>query len=217
MTAPAPVVTHLGLSDYESVWRRMQAFADAHHPERADEIWVVEHPPVFTLGLNAKPEHVLAAGEIPVIQVDRGGEVTYHGPGQLVVYPLVEMTRLGLGARDLVCALERAVVSMLADYGIESHPRADAPGVYVDGKKIASIGLRIRNRCSYHGMALNVAMDLSPFQRINPCGFRGLEITQISELGGPDNLRRVADDLLPKLIDNLGYNAEPALQANQKA
>lgn len=168
----------------------MQRFTDERDASTPDEIWLLEHPPIFTLGLAGKLEHVLAPGDIPVIQTDRGGQVTYHGPGQLVVYPLLDLRRLGLGVRELVMALEDAVIGYAAGLGIEARSRRDAPGVYVEGRKLASVGLRIRRGASYHGIALNVNMDLEPFSRINPCGYAGLEITQLSALGGP---RSVAD------------------------
>ena len=187
----------------------MQAFVDRRPADAHDEIWLLEHDPVFTLGQNAAPEHVLAAGDTPVVQVDRGGQVTYHGPGQLVVYPLVYLPRLGLGVRTLVDALEQTAVDLLALYGHRAVARRDAPGVYVDGAKVASIGLRIRRHWCYHGMAINVALDLSPFQRINPCGQAGLAMSQLASLGGPTSVRAAAADLLPVLLKNLGY-ATPA-------
>jgi lipoyl(octanoyl) transferase len=202
MRAP-PLVRHLGRVDYEPAWRRMQAFTETRSAGQADEIWFLEHPPVFTLGLNGSREHLLAPADIPVVQVDRGGQVTYHGPGQLVVYPLLDLGRSGLGVRALVCALERAVIRCVADYGIVARGNRQAPGVYVDGRKLASIGLRIRRNCSYHGLALNVDMDLEPFHRINPCGFRGLELTQLSNLGVSHDLQRVAADLESALLDEL--------------
>ena len=185
----------------------MQAFTERRDEHTPDEIWFLEHPPVFTLGLAGKMEHVLAPGDIEVVPIDRGGQVTYHGPGQLVVYPLLDLKRLKLGVRALVTALERAVVDVLADYGIDSAPRCDAPGVYVDARKVAALGLRVRRGCTYHGLAFNVAMDLEPFTRINPCGFAGLETTQVSALGGPADLHRVGADLLPHLLERLGYNS----------
>jgi lipoyl(octanoyl) transferase len=191
----------LGRVDYEPTWRAMQVFTDQRGADTPDEIWLLEHPPVFTLGLNGKREHVLAAGDIPVVNIDRGGQVTYHGPGQLVVYPLLDLRRLKLGIRALVVALENAIIGTVAQWGIVAQGRRDAPGVYVDGKKLASIGLRIRRGCSYHGLALNVNMDLAPFQRINPCGFAGLQVTQLSELGAPSDIRAVADAMLPNLIN----------------
>ena len=202
-----PRVRHLGLREYEPVWREMQAFAAERDEDTRDEIWFLEHPPVFTLGLNAKLEHVLAPGDIPVVPIDRGGQVTYHGPGQLVVYPLIDLKRVGLGVRELVTALEQAVIDTVGHYGIEAQARADAPGVYVEGRKLAALGLRIRRGSSYHGLAFNVCMDLEPFSRINPCGYRGLEVTQLADLGGPDDLDAVAGDLERFLLPSLGYEA----------
>lgn len=198
-----PVVRRLGRVDYEPTWRRMQALTETRGPDQADELWFLEHPPVFTLGLNGSREHLLAPGDIPVVHVDRGGQVTYHGPGQLVVYPLLDLGRSGLGVRALVCALERAVIRCVAGYGIEARGDREAPGVYVEGRKLASIGLRVRRNCSYHGLALNVAMDLEPFSRINPCGFQGLQLTQLAELGVGHDLDRVADDLERSLLQEL--------------
>lgn len=199
-----PVLRWLGRVDYEPTWRAMQRLVDAREPDTPDEIWFLEHPPVFTLGMNARPEHVLAPGDIPVVPIDRGGQVTYHGPGQLVVYPLLDLGRARLGVRALVEGIERAIVATVAGWGIEAAGRRDAPGVYVGARKLASIGLRIRRGCSYHGLALNVAMDLEPFRRINPCGYAGLEMTQLSELGGPADLGAVADALAPQLLAALG-------------
>jgi lipoyl(octanoyl) transferase len=195
----------LRMRDYEPTWRRMQVLTDGRDANTRDQIWFLEHPPVFTLGMAASREHLLAPGDIPVVAIDRGGQVTYHGPGQLVIYPLIDLRRRKLGVRDLVTALEMAVCDTAAGYGIDASPRADAPGVYVDGRKLASVGLRIRRGCSYHGLAFNVAMDLEPFARINPCGFAGLEVTQLEDLGAPTDLRQVAEDLLPHLLQRLGY------------
>jgi lipoyl(octanoyl) transferase len=203
----APVLRWLGRAQYQPTWRSMQRFVDARGPDTPDEVWFLEHPPVFTLGMNARPEHLLAPGDIPVVQIDRGGQVTYHGPGQLVVYPLLDLERAGLGVRALVEGIERAIVATVAQWGIEAVGRRDAPGVYVDARKLASIGLRIRRARSYHGLALNVAMDLEPFRRINPCGYAGLEMTQVSDLGGPADLRVVAEALAPRLLESLGYGA----------
>jgi lipoyl(octanoyl) transferase len=205
-----PVLRWLGRVDYEPTWRAMQRLVDARGPDTPDEIWFLEHPPVFTLGMNARPEHVLAPGDIPVVPIDRGGQVTYHGPGQLVVYPLLDLGRARLGVRPLVEGIERAIVATVADWGIEAAGRRDAPGVYVGSAKLASIGLRIRRSCSYHGLALNVAMDLEPFRRINPCGYAGLEMTQVSELGGPTDLGAVADVLAPQLLAALGLATQSA-------
>lgn len=204
-----PIIKHLGQVEYVPTWRAMEQFTLERGPETPDEIWFLEHPPVFTLGLAGKMEHVLAPGEIPVVHIDRGGQVTYHGPGQLVVYPLIDLRRRKLGVRELVEALENSVIDTLAGYGIQARGRRDAPGVYVDARKVCSIGIRVRRGCSYHGIAFNVAMDLEPFQRINPCGYAGLEMTQVSALGGPDSLRRVAEDLTPALLEHLRYNDAP--------
>ncbi len=200
----------LGRVDYEPTWRAMQRLVDARGPDAPDEIWFLEHPPVFTLGMNARPEHVLAPGDIPVVPIDRGGQVTYHGPGQLVVYPLLDLGRARLGVRPLVEGIERAIVATVAQWGIEAAGRRDAPGVYVGAAKLASIGLRIRRGCSYHGLALNVAMDLEPFRRINPCGYAGLEMTQVSELGGPADVGVVAEALAPQLLEALGLPTQSA-------
>ncbi len=198
-------IRSLGRREYEPLWRSMQAFTDSRGDQTPDEIWFTEHPPVFTLGLNASREHVLAPGDIPVIQIDRGGQVTYHGPGQLMVYPLIDLRRAGLGVRDLVTALEQSIIDLAAQYNIVAASRADAPGVYVQGKKIGSVGLRVRRNSSYHGMALNVDMDLEPFTRINPCGFEDLEVTDLAELGVTKDLSELARDLEPYLLRHLGF------------
>ena len=204
------ILRWLGRVDYEPTWRAMQRFTDERGPDTPDEIWLLEHPPVFTLGLAADPSHVLAPGDIPVIQIDRGGQVTYHGPGQLVAYPLVDVKRLGISVRGLVTALERAVIDYVADFGITAVGRRDAPGVYVDGRKLAALGLRIRRHASYHGLALNVDMDLDPFSRINPCGMAGLEVTQLKDLGGPADVKAVADALGPQILTSLKASAAAA-------
>jgi len=197
------VVRELGRQAYEPVWRAMQEFTNTRTESTPDEIWFCDHESVFTLGLNTKPEHLLAPGDIPVIQIDRGGQVTYHGPGQLMIYPLIDLRRAGLGVRDLVTALEQSVVDLAADYGIEAASRCDAPGVYVDGVKLASVGLRIRRGSSFHGMALNVDVDLEPFSRINPCGFKDLQLTDLERLGTDNDLAAVRDKLLPHLLRHL--------------
>jgi lipoyl(octanoyl) transferase len=202
-----PLLKWLGRVDYEPTWRAMQALTDARDESTPDQIWFLEHPPVFTLGMNAAPEHVLAPGAIPLVQIDRGGQVTYHGPGQLVVYPLLDLRRWSLGVRQLVVALENAVIDLAATWNIAAAGRRDAPGVYVQGRKLASIGLRIRRGCSYHGLAFNVAMDLEPFRRINPCGFRGLEVTDLKSLGVDISVERAAHDLAPHLLRALGMPA----------
>src|SRR4051812_14995316 len=201
---PEAVIRRLGLVDYAPTWDAMKRFTDERSAETPDEIWFLEHPPVFTLGMNAKPEHLLAPGDIPVVQIDRGGQVTYHGPGQLVVYPLIDIRRAGLGVRDLVTALERAVIACCKTFGIDAECRKNAPGVYVSGQKIASVGLRIRRGASYHGLAFNVNMDLEPFQRINPCGYAGLQMTQLAALGQPDaRVEAVGRTFVPFLTDEL--------------
>lgn len=205
---PEPVVRELGRIDYVPTWQRMQAFTADRGAAAPDELWLLEHPPVFTQGANGRSEHILAAGDIPVIPVDRGGQVTYHGPGQCLVYPLLDLRRLGLGVKALVTRLERSVIRLLEQYGIAGDARPGAPGVYVDGGKIAALGLRVRRGCSYHGLALNVDMDLEPFERINPCGFAGLRATSMAELlGRPMTVDEVQPLLLKALLDELGYGS----------
>jgi len=204
---PVPLLKWLGSVEYESTWHAMQDFTSQRDDNTRDEIWFLEHPPVFTLGMNGKPEHVLAPGNIPVINIDRGGQVTYHGPGQLVVYPLLNLRRHKLGVRELVMALENAVIRTIAQWDIHAEARRDAPGVYVDGKKIASIGLRIRRGCSYHGLAFNVAMDLSPFDRINPCGYQGLQVIDLHSLGVSSNPQQLASQVAHNLFQVLGIDA----------
>src|SRR5688572_8904985 len=203
MPDSTPLLRWLGRAEYEPTWRAMQTLTDQRGPETRDEIWLLEHPPVFTLGMNAAREHVLAPGDIPLVQIDRGGQVTYHGPGQLVVYPLVDVRRLGIGVRQLVVALENAIIDLVAEWNITAAGRRDAPGIYVGERKLASIGLRIRRGCSYHGLAFNVAMDLEPFRRINPCGFRNLEVTDLRSLGLTRDLHTVATALAPHLLRSL--------------
>ena len=210
---PTIAVRDLGLQDYKPVWRAMQRFTDARAETTVDEIWFTQHLPVFTLGINASPEHLLAPGDIPVVQIDRGGQVTYHGPGQLMIYPLLDIRRAGLGVRDLVTALEQSVVDLVAGYGIAAVSRADAPGVYVAGAKLASVGLRIRRGASFHGMALNVNTDLEPFSRINTCGFADLDVTDLAHLGAEDDLSLVRDALLPHLLRHLRINAATLVSA----
>lgn len=180
--AEPPVIRRLGRQDYEPTWAAMRRFTEERDETTQDEIWFAEHPAIFTLGLNASREHLLTPGEIPVLGVDRGGQVTYHGPGQLLIYPLIDLRRRMLGVRSLVVALEQAVIAYVAELGIKAVSRRDAPGVYVDGKKLASVGLRVRRGASYHGIALNVDLDLEPFRRINVCGYRGLEVTRLRDL-----------------------------------
>ncbi|POB53319.1 lipoyl(octanoyl) transferase LipB [Vibrio vulnificus] len=199
------VVKRLGRRDYLPVWQAMHEFTDTRNEETPDEVWLVEHNPVFTQGQAGKAEHLLNTGDIPVVQSDRGGQVTYHGPGQLVAYFLINLRRKKLGVRDLVTTIENLVINTLKAYNIDSAARPDAPGVYVDGRKICSLGLRIRKGCSFHGLALNVNMDLSPFLRINPCGYQGMEMVQVSELGGPTDIALVDQQLVKELVNLLGY------------
>lgn len=187
------IVRSLGRQDYEPLWREMQRFTDERDAGTPDELWFTEHPPVFTLGLNASKEHLLDPGDIPVVQVDRGGQVTYHGPGQLMIYPLLDLKRARLGVRDLVTALEQCIIDLLDEFGFESVARKDAPGVYVDSRKIASVGLRVRRGATYHGMALNIDVDLEPFSRINPCGFSDLEVTDLRALGVDQDRQDIQD------------------------
>ncbi|MCL4780104.1 MAG: lipoyl(octanoyl) transferase LipB [Gammaproteobacteria bacterium] len=197
---PAVVIRRLpGLTDYASAVAAMQRFANERQPDTADEIWLLEHPPVYTLGLNTDPAHLLGTGTIPVIQTDRGGQVTYHGPGQLIAYVMIDLARARLGIRQVVTALETAVIRLAASHGITAAARRDAPGVYVDGAKLASLGLRVRRGTTYHGLALNVAMDLAPFHGINPCGQAGLTVTSLAELGVAAGLDETAEALLTKL------------------
>ncbi|UXI67995.1 lipoyl(octanoyl) transferase LipB [Tahibacter amnicola] len=205
-----------GLWPYEPVWRAMQAFTDRRDDATADELWVLQHEPVFTLGQAGKPEHVLAPGDIPVIPVDRGGQVTYHGPGQIVAYPLIDLRRRGIGVRALVDRIEQAIIDTLGDWNIEALRREGAPGVYVGDAKVAALGLRVRRGCSFHGLAFNVAMDLEPFQRINPCGYKGLAVTQVLDLGGPSSLAVLETTLIEALCRQLGLTpraADPHLPA----
>jgi len=200
------VTRDLGRTEYNTTFRSMREFTAARTPDTVDEIWLTEHDPVFTQGQAGKAEHLLMPGDIPVVQSDRGGQVTYHGPGQLVGYLMVDIRRAALAPRGLVTAIEQSIVELLSSYGITGKNRPDAPGVYVDGAKVASLGLRIRKGCSYHGLALNVAMELEPFTRINPCGLRGIEVTQLADLGGPRSIDEVKEPLVDLLRDRLGVN-----------
>lgn len=202
---PLPlVVRQLGQRGYEGVWQAMRDFTDARTPETPDELWLLEHPPIFTLGQAGRPEHILDAGPIPVLKVDRGGQVTYHGPGQLIAYLLLDLDRAHLGVKALVQLLEASVIDLLAGYGISAQARPEAPGVYVEGAKIASLGLRVRRRCSFHGLALNVDLDLAPFRRINPCGYPGLPVTRLADFGITIPCRQVGEELSAHLARRLG-------------
>lgn len=199
------IIRQLGRLDYEPVWKKMQAFTDARDESTTDELWVVEHPPVFTQGQAGKEEHLLAPGNIPVVPVDRGGQVTYHGPGQVVVYFMLDIRRRKMGVRELVTQIENSIVNMLAQYGVSAAPRPDAPGVYIGAEKVCSLGLRIRRGCSFHGLALNVNMDLSPFLRINPCGYAGMVMTQTSAHGGPTSFAEAAERVTSEFARLLQY------------
>lgn len=202
------IIRQLGLMDYQITWKQMQAFTASRTDLTADEIWILQHYPVFTQGQAGKPEHILNAANIPIIQTDRGGQVTYHGPGQLICYVLLNLHRLNLGIRQLVNRLENSVIQLLADYNINAKNRCDAPGVYVDEAKICSVGLRIKRGYSYHGLALNVNMDLSPFSQINPCGYQGLQMTQLCHYENKINIQTVAEKIIQYLCQNFGYNAD---------
>ncbi|MBJ9977952.1 lipoyl(octanoyl) transferase LipB [Pseudomonas sp. S75] len=201
----------LGLQPYEPVLEAMRRFTGRRSADAPDEVWLVEHLPVFTQGQAGKPEHLMLTGDIPVVQTERGGQVTYHGPGQLVAYVLLDVRRLGIGVRELVSRLENSLVALLASYGVQAAAKPDAPGVYVDGAKIASLGLRIRNGCAFHGLALNVDMDLSPFRRINPCGYAGLAMTQLRDHTGPIELDEVRTRLREQLVRHLDYAEQTTL------
>lgn len=201
------IIRQLGRVDYANTLASMSAFTDRRGPGTADEIWLLEHPPVYTLGLNADRKHILAPGDIAVIQVDRGGQVTYHAPGQLVAYVLLDLKRANIGVRSLVSALENTMIAAAATFGVTAVSRPDAPGIYVDGAKLGSIGLRVRRGCSYHGLALNVDMDLRPFSQIDPCGFAGLPVTQLKDHAGPVDLNNFLDDFELILIENIRSSA----------
>ena len=195
----------LGVADYEPVWREMQAFTDSRDEQTPDQLWLVQHRPVFTQGQAGKAEHLLAPGDIPVIQVDRGGQVTYHGPGQIVAYPLVDIRRKSLGVREFVKRIEESIIGVLSLYGVDGKRVEGAPGIYVDGDKVASLGLRVRRGCTFHGLAFNIDMDLQPFQRINPCGYAGLKVTQLSDLAAV-SFEQAEQQLVENLAFQLGYS-----------
>lgn len=199
------LLRHLGRQPYAPVWQQMQDFTASRGPATPDEIWLLEHDPVFTLGREGSPDHLLQAGEIPLLRVDRGGQITYHGPGQLVVYLLLDLRRRKLAVRRLVEQLEQSLCALLAGYGIKGNLNPSAPGVYVNGAKIASLGLRVSQGCTSHGLALNIDMDLAPFHQINPCGHRGLAVTQLKDLDAPDSLTEVGQTLAALLVIHLGY------------
>lgn len=209
MRVPPCLVRELGRQTYEPVWRAMQRFTDVRTEATPDEIWLVEHDPVFTLGQAGKPEHVLAAGDIPVIHVDRGGQVTYHGPGQIVAYPLFDLKRMKVGVREYVQRIEQSIIDTAAEWNIHAERRDGAPGVYVAGAKVAALGIRVRRGCTFHGLAFNIGMDLEPFHRINPCGYQGLQVTTLADLGGPSGMNAVK----PVLLANLAKQFDLELKA----
>ncbi len=209
MNKPQLHIWQPGLCDYERTWRKMQHYTNQRTTESQDQLWLLQHPPVFTLGLAGKPEHLLAPGNIPVIKTDRGGQVTYHGPGQLMAYLLLDLRKKEFGIKLLVARIERAIINLLKDYKISGCTKAGAPGVYVGEKKIAAIGLRVRHGCTFHGLSLNVDMDLEPFNRINPCGFPGLEVTQLAKLGGATDMKQVEENLSFHLASQLDYTLAP--------
>ncbi len=199
------MIKHLGRTEFETTWRAMQDFTSGRDHQTPDQLWITEHPPVYTLGLNRKDVRMPSRADIPVVNTDRGGKITYHGPGQIVIYVLIDLQRKGINVRQLVSALENSVVSLLAELSIESSARADAPGVYVQDKKIASVGLRLKNQCCYHGISLNVDMDLSPFSAIDPCGYKGLEVTQLKDFGVGLPQAEIESKLLKYLTKSLNY------------
>jgi lipoyl(octanoyl) transferase len=207
MSANALIIRQIDVQNYEQIWQCMQSFTDHRNENTQDELWLVEHAPVFTQGQAGKEEHLLNTGDIPVVKVDRGGQVTYHGPGQLVIYLLLDLRRRKLGVRELVTKIEESIVALLSEYDIEAYAKPDAPGVYVDNRKVASLGLRVRKGCSFHGLALNVDMDLEPFLRINPCGYAGMEMVQTKQLGGPNTVDE-AGDKLAHILANALNNTE---------
>lgn len=211
------VIRDWGLHAYEPVWHAMSQYTDQRDGHSSDQLWLVEHPPVFTQGQAGKAEHLLNTGDIPVVQVDRGGQVTYHGPGQLVIYPLIDISRRRLGSRDLVQLLEKALIATLADYGVKAQAKPDAPGVYTEGGKIASLGLRIRRGCSFHGLALNINLDLAPFLRINPCGFAGMAMARLCDVVPNASFDAVKTKLCDHLITELSYNpaTAPSVRASR--
>ena len=201
----SPYVHHLGEVDYRKSWQKMQDFTRTRQQDTNDELWFLQHPPVYTQGTNGKAEHVIDAAGIPVVYSDRGGQVTYHGPGQIIVYTLLDLVRLNVGVRQLVSILEQSIIDLLAAYNVEAHARRDAPGVYVNDAKIAALGLRVRKGCCFHGLALNVDMDLEPFRRIHPCGYEGLDVTQLKNLVADIKIKNVSNDLQQALLKNLNH------------
>ena len=225
MATPQLRIRHLpGLQPYEPVWQAMQEYTEQRDAQSADEIWLLQHEPVYTLGRNGKPEHILNPGAIPVVQIDRGGQVTYHGPGQLVAYLLIDLKRLKLGVREMVTAMENAIIGVLAEYGVQAVARSDAPGVYVDGSKIAALGLRVRQGRCYHGLSFNLDMNLQPFTQINPCGYAGMTVSQLADYCDSWQWKQVEQQLISQLASQLGelpyteiegFSAAPELNGNE--
>ena len=209
------IIRDLGLQEYQPVWQAMQDFTAKRDETTPDELWCLEHPPVFTMGLNGKDEHLLNIKNIPVINIDRGGQVTYHGPGQLVIYTLIDLARLNIGVKDLVNSIEKAIIALLKQYDINASAKEGAPGVYVEGKKIAALGLRIKRNKSYHGLSLNIDMDLAPFKQINPCGYEGMAVTQLKNLKNDIDSEKVKLDLISRLSELLGYQQSEILFNSQ--
>ena len=203
--APALTIRQLGVADYESTWHAMQAFTAERDANTNDEIWLLQHPPVYTQGLAGKPEHLLTTPTIPVVKTDRGGQITYHGPGQIVAYALFDLKRKGIGVKELVRRIEQSLLDLLRDYAIDAERKPSAPGVYVNGAKIAALGLRVKNGCSYHGLALNVAMDLTPYNAINPCGYAGMQVTDLATLGVRASMEDVMGSLSQHLVFQLSH------------
>jgi len=206
------VVKNLGVEPYAETWQAMKSFTDSRNESNVDEFWFVQHPPVYTLGQAGKVAHLLTPGDIPIVHSDRGGQVTYHGPGQLVCYLLLDIRRLQLGVRDLVTAIEQSIVQLINSYGVAAEAKPEAPGVYVDGRKLAALGLRIRRGCSYHGLSLNVDMDLGPFSNINPCGIEGLEVVDMKRLGIGHPMAKIVEELTDILVQQIGYDGDPRLR-----
>lgn len=209
------IIRDLGLQDYQPILQAMQNFTANRNESTPDELWCLEHPATFTMGLNGKDEHLLNIKDIPVINIDRGGQVTYHGPGQLIIYTLIDLARLNIGVKELVSSIEQSIITLLKQYEIEALGKDGAPGVYVDGKKIAALGLRIKRNKSYHGLSLNIDMDLSPFQQINPCGYENLEVTQIKDLQSDLDGSKIKSDLITLLAEKLGYKKQDILFSSE--
>ncbi|WP_108652134.1 lipoyl(octanoyl) transferase LipB [Dongshaea marina] len=213
-SSPVLIVRKLGMQPYQDIWQAMHQFTDNRTPETMDEFWLLEHTPVFTQGQAGKPEHLLDPGNIPVVQSDRGGQITYHGPGQLILYLLIDLRRIKLGVRELVTAMEHSVIALLQQSQIEAYAKPDAPGIYVGEAKIASLGLRIRRGCSFHGLALNIDLDLAPFLQINPCGYAGMPMIRSCDLGGPQTVSQAEQPLVELLAQRIGYQHIQYLESN---